>query len=150
VFQDTSSLFFSPGVFASIGCAPQVLHLLLPAPHQGLVLGDLELLAVDDAGPLGPWPVPVVGVLLHVQLGELRLLLVELLLGLDGHRLPARTQDLRDAGVVQVGAGLQDLPPFVLGPDHEGVHRPLDVVLALGGLHPLLPLWTLEETWSRS
>ena len=129
---------------------PRTFHVIPATFHQRLVLGDLELLAIDDAGPLGPRPVPVVGVLLHVQLGELRLLLVELLLGLDGHRLPARTQDLRDTGVVQVWTGLQDLPPFVLGPDHEGVHRPLDVVLALGGLHPLLPLWTLEETWSRS
>ena len=35
------------------------------------------------------------------------------------------TEDLGDVGVVHVGARLQDLPPLVLGPDHERVHRPL-------------------------
>ena len=112
--------------------APDVLFVLFPALDKGLVLGDLELLAVDHAGPLGPGPVPVVGVLLHVQLGQLGLLLVELLLHLRAHGLPAGAEDLGDAGVVEVGAGLQDLPPLVLGPDHEGVHGALDVVLVPG------------------
>jgi len=39
------------------------------------------------------------------------------------------TEDLADIGVVHVGEGLQDLSPLVLGPNHEGVHRPLDVRL---------------------
>ena len=44
------------------------------------------------------------------------------------------TEDLGDVGVVHVGARLQDLPPLVLGPDHEGVHRPLDVRLSVAVL----------------
>lgn len=40
------------------------------------------------------------------------------------------TQYLGDVGVVHIRAGLEDLPPFVLGPYHKGVHRPLDVVAA--------------------
>ena len=48
------------------------------------------------------------------------------------------TQDLADVGVVHVGEGLQDLPPLVLGPHHEGVHWPLDVGLA-GAPPPGLP-----------
>ena len=84
---------------------PQLPHLLPPGLHQRLVLGDPELLAVHYAGPLGPRPVPathqsagasavwavspVVGVLLHVQLGQLGLLLVEKLLLCVGHCLPS-------------------------------------------------------------
>ena len=41
------------------------------------------------------------------------------------------TKDLADVGVVHVGESLQDLPPLVLGPHHEGVHGPLDVGLAV-------------------
>ena len=41
------------------------------------------------------------------------------------------TEDLGDVAVVHVWAGLEDLPALVLGPDHEGVHRPLDVRTAL-------------------
>lgn len=40
------------------------------------------------------------------------------------------TQDLADVGIVHVGEGLQDLPPLVLGPHHEGIHGPLDVGLS--------------------
>ena len=32
---------------------------------------------------------------------------------------------------MHVGAGLENLLPLVLSPDHEGVHRPLDVLLVL-------------------
>lgn len=39
------------------------------------------------------------------------------------------TKDLADVGVVHVGERLQDLPPLVFGPNHEGIHRPLDVWL---------------------
>ena len=42
------------------------------------------------------------------------------------------TKNLGDVGVVHIRAGLQDLPSLVLGPDHEGVHRTLDVVLVPG------------------
>jgi len=45
---------------------------------------------------------------------------------------PALTQDLADAGVVHVREGLQNLPPLVLRPHHEGVHGPLDVVVVPG------------------
>lgn len=37
------------------------------------------------------------------------------------------TEDLGDVRVVHVRAGLEDLPAFVARPDHESVHRPLDV-----------------------
>ncbi len=75
----------SPGALL----APELPH-LFPAPlHETLVLGDPQLLSVDDAGPLGSGPVPVVRVLLHVELGELGLLLVVALLVSVGHGLPA-------------------------------------------------------------
>ena len=37
--------------------APQLPHLLPPVLHQRLVFRHAQLLAVHDAGPLGPWPV---------------------------------------------------------------------------------------------
>ncbi len=43
----------------------------------------------------------------------------------------ALTEDLGDVRVVHVGTGLQDLPPLVLRPDHERVHRALDMRLAV-------------------
>lgn len=39
------------------------------------------------------------------------------------------TQYLADVGVVHVGKGLEDFPPLVLGPHHEGVHGTLYVGL---------------------
>ena len=48
------------------------------------------------------------------------------------------TKDLADVGVVHVREGLQNLSPLVLGPHHEGVHRPLDVWLAAAAT-PSLP-----------
>lgn len=32
---------------------------------------------------------------------------------------------------MHVWTGFEDLPPLVFGPDHEGVHRPLDVRMAV-------------------
>ena len=40
------------------------------------------------------------------------------------------TEDFADVGVVHVGTGLEDLASLLAGPDHEGVHGPLDVRLA--------------------
>ncbi len=44
------------------------------------------------------------------------------------------TQNLGDVGVVHVWAGLEDLPPLILGPDHERIHRALDVLAAVAVL----------------
>ena len=71
--------------------APELPHLLPALAHQGLVLGDAHLLAVDDAGALRARPIPVVRVLLHVQLRQPRLLLVVRLLLRVRHRLPSST-----------------------------------------------------------
>ena len=81
--------------------------------------------------PLGPGFVPVARVLDHVEPGELGLAVVVELLLLPRHRLPPGAQDLGDVGVVQLRAVVQDLPPLVLGPDHEGIHRSLDVVFLI-------------------
>ena len=43
-------------------------------------------------------------------------------------KLPPPPQLLGDLGVVLVRVHLDDLPPLELRPDHEGVHRTLDVV----------------------
>ena len=43
----------------------------------------------------------------------------------------ALTKDLGDVGVVHVRTCLQDLPPLILGPYHEGVHGALDVRCAV-------------------
>ena len=94
MFEDASGLLFGPGVFATVRTAPQILHLLLAAPYKGFVLCNLEFLAVNNAGPLRPRPVPVVRVLLHVQLRQLRLLFIELLLRFNTHGFPTRSEDL--------------------------------------------------------
>ena len=39
---------------------------------------------------------------------------------------------------MEIGTVLQNLPPLVLRPDHEGVHGPLDVVPRLAALQLLL------------
>ena len=96
-------------------------------PQESLVLGDPHLLPVHDARPLGSGPVSVVGMLLHVELGESALLLVIGLLLRVAHRLPPSSQDLGDVGIVHVRTRFQDLPPLVLGPHHERVHRSLHV-----------------------
>ncbi len=48
--------------------------------------------------------------------------------GVLGQELPSPSQFLRDLGIVLVRGDLNDFSPLKLGPDHEGVHRPLDVV----------------------
>ena len=47
------------------------------------------------------------------------------------------TENLGDVGVVHVGARFKDLATLVLGPDHEGVHRPFDVLAAVAFSSPL-------------
>lgn len=65
-------------------------HLLTSWPHHLLVLSNAQLLAVDDAGSLGPWLVLVVGIFLQMDLAQAGLLLVVRLLLLVGHGFPAR------------------------------------------------------------
>ena len=100
-------------------------------PDKLLELSDFHFLPIEEAISLRPRLVPVVRVLDHVQLGNLGLFVVVLLLLLTVHVLPAGAQDLGDVGVVQLRAVVQDLPPLVLGPDHEGIHRSLDVVFLI-------------------
>lgn len=102
-------------------------HLLPPRPHHLLVLAYTQLLAVDDAGALGPGLVLVVGILLQVDLAEPCLLLIKWLFLLVRHGLPARSQDFADVGVVHVWEGLKDFAALIFGPNHEGVHGPFDV-----------------------
>ena len=90
---------------------------------------NFHFLSIKEAVSLWSWFVPVVRVLDHVELGYLGLFIIEILLLLAGHTLPPRAQDLRDVGVVQLRAGVQDLPSLVLRPDHERIHRSLDVIL---------------------
>ena len=47
------------------------------------------------------------------------------------------TKNLGDVGVVHVWARFENLSPLVLCPDHERVHRPLDVLAALSLLSRL-------------
>ena len=42
--------------------------------------------------------------------------------------LPSPAQLFGDLCIVFVWRHRDDLPPLNLGPDHEGVHRPLDVI----------------------
>ena len=91
----------------------------------------LHFLSIEEAVSLWSGSVPVVRMLDHVKLGNLGLLLIILLLLLAFHTLPPGAQDLGDVRVVELRAGVQDLPSLVPRPDHEGVHRPLDVVLLL-------------------
>ena len=78
--------------------------------------------------PLWPGLVSVSRVLDHVEPGELCLPVVVELLLLPRHRLPPGAQDLGDVRVVEIRTRVQNLPPLVLGPDHEGVHWSLDVI----------------------
>lgn len=50
-----------------------------------------------------------------------------LLLGPQG--IPPLAQDLTDSPVVLVGVALVDQGPVPLAEDHEGIHRPPDMVL---------------------
>lgn len=51
-----------------------------------------------------------------------------------GHLLPLAAKAFRDFGVVDVGFGFDNLLPLIMGEDHEGVHRPLDVVGIMASL----------------
>jgi len=103
--------------------------------HEHLVLADAHLLSIHNAGPLGPRSVSVIWMLLHVHLAQPRLFLVVRLLLRVAHRFPLLAQNLRYVRVVHVWTLLEDLPALVLGPNHEGVHGPLDV--RLGTLAPI-------------
>ena len=85
--------------------------------------------------PLWPGLVSVPRVLDHVEPGELGLPVVVELLLLPRHRLPPGAQDLGDVGVVKIWTRVQDLPPLVLGPDHEGIHGSLHVILLVLLVH---------------
>ena len=84
-----------------------------------------------------PGPILVIGILLQMQKSEpFGFFDVRLTLFLGQHFPPA-AETLGDLRVVHVRRHLDDLPTFDLGPDHEGVHRPLDVIgrfLALSGV----------------
>ena len=100
--------------------------------RRGREVGQGEGVAVLLQGlGLSPWAVLVVGVVLHV-LGTDALGLVDegTLLCLS-QQLPLRAEALGDLRVVHLWVVLSDLPPLQPGPDHEGVHRPLDVVILL-------------------
>ncbi len=75
-------------------------------PRLVFVVGVLPL--VEDPQPLG---------LFDVRLS-----------GLLGQEFPPAPELFRYLGVVFIWRDLDDLSPLQLGPDHEGVHRPLDVV----------------------
>ena len=86
--------------WSNVGCPHHVLtisrvenvpYLLSLSPHQGLVLTNLELLAINDAGAFRAGLVFVVGVFLQVGFAEASLLLVVRLLLCVRHRLPFRT-----------------------------------------------------------
>lgn len=42
------------------------------------------------------------------------------------------TEYFGNVGIVHIRTGFKDLPPLILGPDHKGVHGPLDVRFAFG------------------
>ena len=46
--------------------------------------------------------------------------------GRDGGKC-GLTENLGDVGIVHVGTVFQDLPTFVLCPDHEGIHGSLNM-----------------------
>ena len=118
------------GRAASDGESDRRVHALRRAGLLVLHVAALQLLLLRLLSRL----VLVVGVLLHVHLpeslglGDVRgfLLLRQL--------SPAGAQLLRDLRVVHVRLVLADLPPLQLGPDHEGVHRSLDVARGLLGV----------------
>ena len=63
-------------------------------------------------------------------------------------QLPVRPESLGYFWVVHFWVLLRHLPPLASRPDHEGVHRPLDVIHRLGpGTHLTPPRW---ELWSLS
>lgn len=54
----------------------------------------------------------------------------------------ALTKDLADAGVMHVWEGLENFPPLILGPHHEGIHGSLDVA-AVPGLREMAGAWRI-------
>ena len=66
--------------------------------------------------------------------------------GLLGEQLPPPPQLLGDLCIVLVRRHLDDLPPFQLRPDHEGIHGSLDVIWRmLFGLENKQKKGTLEK-----
>ncbi len=96
-------------------------------------VGQREGVAVLLQGlGLPPGAVLVLGMVLHV-LGTDALGLIDKrpLFGLS-QKLPFRSQPLGNLRVVHLWVVLGNLPSLQSGPDHEGVHWPLDVVILLG------------------
>ena len=60
--------------------------------------------------------------------------LVVWLLFCGGHGLSSSSENFANIAVVHVRTGLQDFAAFILGPDHERIHRSFDVLLLLAGL----------------
>lgn len=89
VYRDLRASWIVPAV--RLPHSEELPHLLPPRPHHLLVLADAQLLAVDDAGALGPGLVLVVGILLQVDLAEPCLLFIIRLFLLVRHGLPARS-----------------------------------------------------------
>ena len=111
--------------------------------HQSFKICNLHLLSIDKTVPLWPGLVSVSRVLDHVEPGELGLPVVVELLLLPRHRLPPGAQDLGDVRVVEIRTRVQNLPPLVLGPDHEGVHGSLHVIFLVPRRSWLFPLRSL-------
>ena len=87
-----------------------------------LVLRNAHLLPVMNTSSLWPRFILVVGILLHVRLGQPRLLLVKWLFLFGTHVFPSRAQNFGNVRVVHVGILGQNLSPFVLCPHHKSVH----------------------------
>jgi len=84
---------------------------------------------------LPPRPVLVLGVVLHVPgTDPLGLVDERPLVHLRQH-LPLGAKPLRDFGVVHLRVFLRHLSTLNSRPNHEGVHRPLDVVTTLTWTH---------------
>ena len=93
--------------------------------------GDLSPLLLHHRLRLPPGPVLVLGMLLHVQRPQTLGLVYEGALLHLREELPLGPEPLGDLRVVHLGVLLGHLPPLSPGPDHEGVHGTLDVVLLL-------------------
>ncbi len=74
--------------------------------HEFFILGNSKSFSIDNAGPLWPRAITVVGVVLHVLSAQPRLLFVVGLLLLRRHGLPTSPENFRNVAVVHIGAGL--------------------------------------------